>query len=198
MQDPSASARRLGAWMLPSLVARLSARERWMLLGLGAVVLALAADAAFSWSSTQRDLYLTAAADLDLAKFNRQAASRDALDAFDRAQLEALSRWSAQGRDIWFVRLDLERRIRASAQDAGLNPPDIQVAEAVEAGSAQPMLRADVSGPLQGGAIVRFLRRLTDDPKVVLVDRLQVLRGQEQRYRISLLFPVQFGRTASP
>jgi hypothetical protein len=180
---------------LSNLIARLSVREQRMLLGLAAVVLALAADAAFSWSQAQRDLSLTAAADLGLARYSRDAANRNMLDAFDRAQLDALSRWSAKGRDIWFVRLDVERRIRAAAQEAGLNAPDVQVAEAVDAASALPVLRADVSGAYQGGAIVRLLKELTDDPQVVLVDRLQVVRGQEQRFKLSLLVPVQFGRT---
>ncbi|MEI9964274.1 MAG: hypothetical protein WDM92_05825 [Caulobacteraceae bacterium] len=116
------------------------------------------------------------------------------LDALGRAQVDALSRWSERGRDIWFVRLGVEQRLRAAAEEAGLNAPEIQVAEAVESGSALPMLRAEVTGPYQGGAIVRFLRRLTGSPNVVLVDRLQVARGQEQRYRLSLLFPVEFGR----
>jgi hypothetical protein len=182
---------------LSNLITRLSVREQRMLLLLGAVLLALAAQAALSWSSAQRDLYLTAAADLGLADFDRQSSARNSLDAFDRAQLDALSRWSVRGRDIWFVRLDIERHIRASAQEAGLNNPDVQVAEAVESGSALQLLRADVSGPYQGAAMVRFLRRLTDDPKVAFVDRLQVQRGQDPRYRISLLFPVEFGKEGS-
>ncbi len=197
MQQTTASAARPSVRALSGLITRLSVREQRMLLGLAAVLLALGVQAAFSWSSAQRDRYLTAAADLGLARADRDAVARNTLDSFDRAQLDALSRWSAQGRDIWFARLDVERRIRASAQDAGLTTPDVQVAEAVETGSALPMLRADVSGPYQGAAIVRFLRQLTNDPKVVLVDRLQVQRGAEQRYKLSLLFPVQFGKGAA-
>ena len=106
---------RTGRERLAAAYARLSARERWMLVGLGLVLLIVAAVAAYRWSGSERDRLAAARADLMVAKQNRLAVERGGLDAFDNAQLQALSNWSEHGRSIWLARVKVEQRIVAAA-----------------------------------------------------------------------------------
>ena len=182
---------RTGRDRLAAAYARLSARERWMLVGLGLVLLIVAAVGAYRWSGTERDRLAAAQADLMVARQNRLAVERGGLDAFDDAQLRALSAWSEHGRSIWLARVKVEQRIVASAAAGGLAAPQIQVAEGLEGDSAVPMLRADVSAPDQGLAVVGLLRHLSEDPRTFALDRIQRTGGDTPEVKLSLLFPVE-------
>ncbi len=182
------------AWMAAAY-GRLSSRERWMLVGLGIAALAVAAVASNRWAGGERDRYAAAQADLMVARQNRAAIQRG-LDAFDYAQLHALSSWSEHGRSIWLVRVRIEQRIVSAAMAAGLTAPDVQVAEAVEGDSAVPLLRADVNTPDQGAAVASLLRRLSDDQEAFVLDRVQLTTGDAPGVKLSLLFPVQLDQGA--
>ncbi len=176
---------------MAAVLAPLSARERWLLALAGLTALAVVDVKAFQWAGAQRDRYQVAQADLALARQRRAAQDRDQLDAFDRAQLAALSGWSEHGRNLWLVRVRIEQRIVAAAQAAGLANIQVRLAEAPEGDAATPLLRAEVTGPYVSGPVVAFLKRLASDPKTFALDEMEVNTADAPEFKLALLFPIQ-------
>ena len=185
------TARAKDAW------AGLTARER--LLATLMVLLALAAAAVFAqgWSQTQRDRYATAQSDLLLARDVRRAA-RGGLDNVQRAQLATLTDWTTRDRNIWLARIQLEQAITNAATHAGAPDPEIRVAEGLEGDPALPLVRVEVSGPYVASSFSALLRHLADDPRTMVVDRLEIGDTDAARYRLSLLFPVEVVEERGP
>lgn len=173
-----------------ALVGRMSPRERWLAVLLGLVVLAGAAFEANAWAGEQRDRALTAEADLALARQARVASASDALNGFDRAQLQALSEWSLKGGNIWIVRLKVEQQLAAAAAAAKVTDPDIQVAEAAERQGGFPVLKADIGGPYVKGNFVALLRQLYAGRQAALIDRVQVEAADQPQFKLTLLYPL--------
>ena len=189
---------RTGGDRLARVRARVTPREARLAAILGLIVLVAATVWAFDWAGTQRARYAAAQDDLILARQNRLALERSGLNAFDQAQLRALSAWSEHGRSIWLVRVRVEQRLMAAATAAGLTDPEVQIAEAPEGDTATPVLRAEIAGPYRSAAVLGLLQRLSQDPQTFLVDRLEVSGEGAPAYKLSLLFPVAIDGTPGP
>ncbi len=189
---------RTGGDRLARVRARVTPREARLAAVLGLIVLVAAAAGAFDWAASQRARDAAAQADLILARQNRAALERSGLNAFDYAQLRALSQWSERGRSIWLVRVKVERRITAAAAAAGMKDPEVRIAEATESDTPTPMLRAEIAGPYQGAAVLGLLGRLSQDPTTFLVDRLEVSGDAAPAFKLSLLFPVEIDGSPAP
>jgi hypothetical protein len=176
--------------MAGGALARTSPRERWLAVLLALVVLAGGTFQAWSWTAAQRDRAISAQADLALARQARVVASRDALNGFDQAQLQALSNWSLKGGDIWMARLKVEQQLSAAAEAAGVHDAEVQVAEAAEAQGGFPLLRAEVGGPYVKSSLAALLKHIYADRQAVLVDRLQVEAAEQPQFRLTLLYPL--------
>ncbi|HEY5411075.1 MAG TPA: hypothetical protein VIJ94_10160 [Caulobacteraceae bacterium] len=172
-------------------INRLTPRERWLSAMAILALLGFGAFEAFGWADGQRERYELAQADLALAHQARADRLRDTPDAFDVAQLHALSTWSQHGRNLWLVRLKVEQQIVEAASGAGLADAKVKLAEAPEGDSAAPLLRAEVTGSYRGGGLVGLLKRLSDNQTTYILDRLEVSRADAPQFKIELLFPVQ-------
>lgn len=180
-----------GSERILSKTSRLTPRERWLSAIALLILLGLGALEAFQWAGAQRDRFELAAADLALVRQQRRELTQDAPDAFDVAQLNALSSWSQHGRNDWLARLKIEQRLVLAATDAGIKDATVAVAEAPEGEPAAPLLRAEVSGSYHGATLVGLLQRISSDRESYVLDRIQVERGDAPEFKLSLLFPVQ-------
>jgi hypothetical protein len=171
-------------------LGRLTAREAWLLAGLGLVALATAAFYAFEWSSTERDRYAAAQADLSLARQTRAIAAQRAGSAVSGADLAAAQAWTLHARNLWLARLKIEQALSTAAVSAHLTSPQIKIAEALEDGSAAPLLKAEISGPYTPGAWSAFMRALTASGLVFVIDKLDVSDAEASQFSLTLLLPV--------
>ena len=167
-----------------------TARELWLLIGLGMTVLAVLAFYALQWSDGQRERLTAAQADLILAHETRISAQHSGLSDADRAQLHALSDWSVHGETLWLARLKIEQQLHAAAVESGLPAPDISVGEALEDNIATPLLRAEISGPYVRASWLRYLDRLASLPSAFVIRKLDVSDAETAQFRLALLFPV--------
>jgi hypothetical protein len=180
----------------PSLFRSLTqptARELWLLIGLGVTALVIAAFYALQWSDGQRERLTAAQADLMLAHETRAQAQRSGLSDADRTQLRFVSDWSVHGETIWLARLKIEQQLHATAVEAGLPSPDINVGEGLEDNVATPLLRAEITGPYVRASWLRYLERLAALPSVFVIRKLDVSDADTAQYRLVLLFPVAIG-----
>ena len=186
----SGSMQRDGGWMARTL-SRLTAREAWLLGGLGLTALAAAAFYALQWSGGERDRVAAAQADLALARqAHAIAVQRSAGGRINDADAAAAATWSVHARDLWIARLKIEQALNAAAVAAHLPTPQIKVAEALEAGSAAPLLKAEVSGPYVSHAWIDFMRALASGGLVFVVEKLDVGDAETAQYSLTLLVPV--------
>lgn len=175
-------------------LARMSARERWLAGLLGLVALAAAATTAAEWAADQREREVLALADLQA---RRQAAARTTAGAPGpglRAQLAAAEAWSLRAPDVWIARVRVEEQLASAAQAAGIKAPQVEVFAGSDADAAQPMVRAEVSGPYQRPQLVGLLQRVYAAPSAVVVERIQVKTVDEPSFKLSLLYPVAAGQ----
>jgi len=180
-----------GEGPLGRALARLSAREAWLLAGLGFLALLTGAYYAMQWSAAERDRYVAAQADLALAQQTRAAAaSQQGGGAADLAQLGAAEAWSTHARDLWLARLAIEQRLSAAALAAHLPAAEIKVAEGLETGSDIPLLKAEVSGPYLPGPWLAFMRGLATEGPALVVDKIDVSDASTAQYSLTLLVPV--------
>jgi hypothetical protein len=177
----------------PSLFRSLTqptARELWLLIGLGLTVLVVSAVYALQWSDGQRERVSAAQAELMLAHQAHVLARRSDMSAADHAQLGALSAWSVHGETLWLARLKIEQQLHAAAVQAGLPSTDISVGEALEDNAAMPVLRAEISGPYVRASWLRYLDRLASLPAALVIRKLDVSDAETAQFRLVLLFPV--------
>jgi len=182
----------------PSLLRSLTqptARELWLLIGLGMTALAVLASLALQWSDGQRERLSAAQADLMLAHETRAQARQSGLSDADRAQLGALSSWSVHGETIWLARLKIEQQLHAAAVEAGLPTPAISVGEGLEDNIATPLLRAEITGPYVRASWLRYLDRLASMPAALVIRKLDVSDAETAQFRLVLLFPVTLDQT---
>jgi hypothetical protein len=171
-------------------LGRLTLREAWLLTGLVLVALATAAFYALQWSSGERDRLAGAQADLTLARQTRAIAAQRGQSAVSRADLAAAQAWSVHARNLWLARLSIEQALSAAATTARLPSPQIKIAQALEDGSATPLLKAEVSGPYTPGAWAAFMRALAGGGLVFVIDKLDVSDAETSQYSLALLVPV--------
>jgi hypothetical protein len=179
-----------GGWPARAL-ARLTPREAWLLAGLGLTALAVCAFYALQWNAGERDRAAAAQADLALARqAHAIAAQRFAGGRVADADAAAAGAWTLHARNLWLARLKIEQALNAAAVAARLPSPQIKVAEALEDGSAAPLLKAEVSGPYVSGAWIGFLRALAASGPTFVVDKLDVGDAESAQYTLTLLAPV--------
>jgi len=185
-------------------LARLTTREAWLTAGLAFTALATAAFFAQQWSSTERDRVAAAQADLALAR-QTQALAVQQRDAAGGANVASAASWSVHASNLWFARLRIEQVLHAAAAGSRLPSPQIKVAEALEGGSAAPLLKAEVSGPYVSRAWIDFMAALAASGLVYVVDKLDVSDAQASEYSLTLLVPVSLdqpppapGQTGGP
>jgi hypothetical protein len=171
-------------------LARLTPREVWLLAGLVLAALVTAAFYALQWSSSERDRLATVRADLTLARQTRAISVQRAAGDVSQADLDAAQAWSLHARNLWLARLKIEQGLSAAATSARLPSPQIKIAEALEDGSAAPLLKAEVSGPYVAGPWTAFLRALAASGLVFVIDKLDVSDASASQYSLTLLFPV--------
>ncbi len=155
------------------------------------ILLCGAAFEATKWADSARARLELAQTDLALAQQTRRARMHGAPDAFDRAQLKALSDWSEHGTSLWLARIRVEERLVDAAAGAGLKDARISIADATEGDRSAPVLRAEVSGAYAGGGLTALLGRLSQDPKTFAFDRLRIDEADTAQFKLELLFPVQ-------
>jgi hypothetical protein len=174
---------------LSAALRRMSARERWLVGLLGLVMVTAAAVTAAQWSGDQREREVLALAELQA---RRQAAARATAGGPGpgvRAQLAAADAWSLHAPDIWIARVRVEEHLAAAAQAAGVQNAQVEVFAGREA-DAQPVVRAEVSGPYQRPQLVGLLQRVYAGPSAVVVERIQVKAVEDPSFKLSLLYPV--------
>jgi len=171
----------------------LAARERGLLGLLGLVALSLTVVMAADWSGRQRETNALARAELDA---RQEAALRGARrpDMAEAARLRAISEQAFTGEDIWMARVAVEQHLATLAAEAGVTEPRIRIAEDAEGDAAAPVLKAEISAPYDGAAIVRLLQRLASDRRAGFVDAVSADRGESAEFRIALPFPVRIVR----
>jgi hypothetical protein len=169
---------------------RLTPREAWLLAGLVLVALATAAFYALQWSSGERDRLAAARADLTLARQTQAIATQRAAGDVSQADLDAAQSWSLHARNLWLARLKIEQALSAAATSARLPSPQIKIAEALEDGSAAPLLKAEISGPYVAGPWAAFMRALAASGLVFVIDKLDVSDAAASQYSLTLLLPV--------
>jgi hypothetical protein len=185
------SAAPAGEGPLGRALSRLSAREAWLLAGLGFLALVTGAYYAAQWSAGERDRYAAAQADLALAQQTRAAAAHQGAGAADLAQLGAAEAWSTHARDLWLARLAIEQRLSAAALAAHLPSPEIKVAEGLETNSDIPLLKAEVSGPYLPGPWLAFMRGVAAEGPALIVDKVDVSDAATAQFSMTLLAPVK-------
>ena len=188
-----------GEGPLGRALARLSAREAWLLAALGFLALATGAHYAMQWNAAERDRYVAAQADLALAQQTRAVtASQQRGGGVALAQLAAAGAWTTHARDLWFARLAIEQRLSAAAVAAHLPGAEIRVAEALESGGDIPLLKAEVSGPYLPGPWLAFMRGIAAQGPAVVVDKLDVSDAQTAQFNLTLLVPVMLDQAPAP
>jgi hypothetical protein len=186
-------------------LARLTSREAWLIAALALTALATATFYAQQWSSTERDRVAAAQADLALARQTQTLAVQRHGAAADGANLVTAAAWSVHASNLWFARLRIEQVLHAAATRSRLPSPQIKVAEALEGGSAAPLLKAEVSGPYVSRAWIDFMAALAASGLAYVVDKLDVSDAQSAEYSLTLLVPVSLdqpppapGQTGGP
>jgi hypothetical protein len=168
----------------------LSSREAWLAACLGLLAVGAAAVYAQQWSAAQRDRFVTAQADLALARGNRAIALQKGAGPPSTAELAAIEGWSTHAHSFWLARLVIEQRLETAAAAAHLPAPEVRVAQALEDGSDMPLLKAEVSGPYLAGPWIAFMRELAADGPSFVVDKLDVSDAEAAQFALVLLFPV--------
>jgi hypothetical protein len=171
-------------------LGRLTSREAWLLAGFGLTALTTAAFYTLRWSSGERDRVAAAQADLALARQSRAIATQRGGARDNVAGLASAAAWSLHARNLWLARLKIEEALSAAATAARLPSPQLKVAEALEDGSAAPVLKAEVSGPYVSRAWIDFMRALAASGLVFVVEKLDVSDVQASQYSVTLLVPV--------
>ncbi|HLY79546.1 MAG TPA: hypothetical protein VKQ70_09245 [Caulobacteraceae bacterium] len=187
-----------GQGSLARMLARLTAREAWLLAGLGLLALLTAAFYAMQWSSGERDRYVAAQADVALAQQTRAAAARQGSADADLTQLGAAEAWTTHAHDLWLARLAIEQRLSAAALASHLPAPEIKVAEALESNSDIPLLKAEISGPYLPGPWLAFMRAIAGDGPAFVIDKLDVSDATTAQFSLTLLVPVQLDQAPQP
>ncbi|HEX3918735.1 MAG TPA: hypothetical protein VHW60_15465 [Caulobacteraceae bacterium] len=175
---------------LARALGRLTPREAWLLAGMCLVALVVAAFYALEWSSSERDRYAAAQADLTLARQDRAIATQRGAEGVSNADASAAGAWSLHARNLWLARLKIEQALSAAATSARLPSPQIKIAQALEDNSAAPLLKAEVSGPYVAGPWVAFMRALAGSGLVFVIDKLDVSDADTSQYSLTLLLPV--------
>jgi len=168
----------------------LAPRERWLLALLTLVGLVAVTVMAADWRDRRAEVHALATADL-AARRDIAAAGRRGATSADADQLRIAAARSIRGTDIWMARVDLEQHLSAAVTAAGVATPRIVVAEEAEDGPDAQVLRAEITAPYDGGALVRLLEALSADPRAYFVDSLSVDKGEAPEFRLALSFPVQ-------
>lgn len=173
----------------------LAPRERWLLALLALVGLTAVTVMAADWRDRRRETYALAAADLaarrDIAAAARRGAAPGSAD-----QLRIAAERSIRGSDIWMARVDLEQHLSAAVTAAGVATPRIEVAEETDAAPGAQVLKAQITAPYDGGALIRLLETLSADPRAYFIDSLSVDKGEAPEFRLALSFPVQLAAGA--
>jgi hypothetical protein len=181
----------LGRAPLVRALARLSAREAWMLAALAMLALVTGACYAMQWSAGERDRYVAAQADLALAEQTRAAAAHQGAGGADLVQLATAETWSTHARDLWLARLAIEQRLSAAAAAAHLPSPEVKVAEGLETDSDVPLLKAEVSGPYLPAPWLAFMRDIAAEGPALVVDKVDVSDASTAQFTVTLLVPVK-------
>ena len=171
-------------------LSRMSPRERWLAGLLGLVAILAAAVTATEWAADQREREVLALADLQA---RRQAAARITAGGPGpglRAQLAAAQAWSLNAPDLWIARVRVEEQLAAAALAAGVKDAQVEVFAGAEADGAQPLVRAEISGPYLRPQLAALLQGIYASPAAVVVERIQVKAVEEPSFKVSLLYPV--------
>jgi hypothetical protein len=125
-----------------------------------------------------------------MARSSHALALQEGAGAPDAARLAAIDGWSTHARSFWLARLEIEQRLNAAAIAAHLPSPEIRIAQALEDGSDEPLLKAEVSGPYVRGPWLAFMRALAAEGPAFVVDKLDVSDADSAQFALVLLFPV--------
>jgi hypothetical protein len=170
----------------------MTTRERALVGVLGLIVLVAGATASLDWAQAQQDREAAAVAALMARRQAQARVARGGLDAAGRAQLASAQGWSLKAPDIWIARVRIEEQLAGATAAAGVKEPDIEVAAGADGEpGAVPAVRAEVSGPYSKPAFAGLLSRVQAGAHAVLVEHVQIQTGDDPRFKLTLLYPVE-------
>lgn len=199
---------RVSAWegALRSRFARLTQRERFLVLTLAGIALAALVWLPFSQAAEQRDRLVIAEAARDEAQ-----ASARRLTALSRAEsrstrLEDLHAISLQAESVSIARILIEQRLTALAVAADVDITSVTVGAEAEDG-ATPLLKAEFVAPYVAESFWRMMERLSASEEAIFIDTIDIsananasmglaLPGRARptgQARVVLLVPVVLG-----
>lgn len=174
---------------------RLSTRERRLLYALIAAGVLGGTYLCLDWASGQRDRYAAAIGERAAGRRLATATRREAERAADPEQLREIDAASITAPNIWLARLKIERTLADAATEAGVQAPEIKVAEGLEGEPAAPLLRAELGGPYAGRTLTRLLTLLATSQETVVIQGLDAEGGAAAAFKLTVLYPVRISST---
>ena len=196
---------RLSAWEadLRARFARMTQRERFLVMAFGVMVLFAIVFLPFGWAADQREQYARAEAARDEARAMTRRNAPAALGAMQTARLTDLEGLSLQADSISIARILIEQRLAEAAEAARVELTSVTVGAELEEGPT-PLLRAELAAPYAPQTFWTMLDLLSRSPEAVFLDSIDVTANQGTgrarvdgsdrpigQARATLLFPVQ-------
>lgn len=201
---------RVSAWedALRARFARLTQRERFLVLALAVMAFASLIYLPFSRAAEARDRLAVAEAARDEATANaRRIATLTRAEARS-TRIEDLQAISLRADSLSIARILIEQNLTAAAEASNVEITSVTVGAEVEGGGA-PLLRAEFVAPYVAETFWRMMETLSASPEALFVEAIEITSNQNAgqgfvpagqarptgQARVVLLVPVLLGAT---
>jgi hypothetical protein len=153
------------AEQLAARLQRTTLRERLLLGALVMVALIYAPVAALEWRAAREELYIEAVTERAAALLGRDSARRIASTVADGAALRDMQDWGFEASNLAVAQVLIERRLLASATEAGLANARITMDDDVETIGSVSWLGSEVQADLVWRGVFGMLEALGSWPE---------------------------------